>query len=117
MTAIEFRDETFRDDFSFRNSPAGIRRFPFPFHEDRYMYAVNIEPHTPGPIGTAQACRSSPGYTPAGRERERMTCSAMYRITGISDARYRASSPVGRRIWSPAPPPDSFVWTIRQRIA
>lgn len=52
-TRIEFRDETFRDDFTFRNSPAGIRRFPFPFHEDRYMYAVNIEPHTPGAVGTA----------------------------------------------------------------
>ncbi len=52
-TPIQFRDETFRDDFTFRNSPAGIRRFPFPFHEDRYMYAVNIEPHAPGPVGTA----------------------------------------------------------------
>ncbi len=52
-SAIDFRDETFRDDFTFRNSPAGIRRYPFPFHEDKYMYAVNIEPHTPGPTGTA----------------------------------------------------------------
>lgn len=51
--AITFRTETFRDDFTFRNSPEGIRRFPFPFSEDRYMYAVNIEPHTPGPVGTA----------------------------------------------------------------
>jgi hypothetical protein len=46
--AIRFRQETFRDDFTFRNSAAAIRRFPFPFHEDRYMYAVNIEPHVPG---------------------------------------------------------------------
>ncbi|MBA3236581.1 MAG: DUF3445 domain-containing protein [Chloroflexi bacterium] len=53
QTVIDFHDETFRDDFTFRNSPAGIRRFPFPFHEDRYMYAVNIEPHTPGQVGTA----------------------------------------------------------------
>ena len=30
MTAIEFRDETFRDDFTFRNSPAGIRALPVP---------------------------------------------------------------------------------------
>ncbi len=50
---IAFRDETFRDDYTFRNSPHAIRRFPFPFHEDRYMYAVNIEPHAlPGPKGS-----------------------------------------------------------------
>ena len=46
---LAFNEETFRDDFTFRNSPRAIRRFPFPFHEDRYMYAVNIEPHVPGP--------------------------------------------------------------------
>jgi dimethylamine monooxygenase subunit A len=51
--AINFRDESFRGDFTFRNSPAVIRRFPFPFHEDRYMYAVNLEPHVPGTPGTA----------------------------------------------------------------
>ena len=51
--AIAFHHETFRDDYTFRNSPEGIRRFPFPFHEDRYMYAVNIEPHVPGAAGTA----------------------------------------------------------------
>ncbi len=39
---ITFRKETFRDDFTFKNSPEHIRRFPFPFHEDAYMYAVNI---------------------------------------------------------------------------
>ena len=50
---IEFRKETFRDDFTFRNSPAGIRRFPFPFDRDDYMYAVNIEPHVKGRAGTA----------------------------------------------------------------
>jgi hypothetical protein len=51
--ALSFRDETFRGDFSFRNSAESIRRFPFPFHEDRYMYAVNMEPHVPGLPGTA----------------------------------------------------------------
>ena len=51
--AMKFNDETFRGDFTFRNSPAAIRRYPFPFPEDRYMYAVNIEPHVPGPTGTA----------------------------------------------------------------
>jgi dimethylamine monooxygenase subunit A len=42
---IIFKKETFRDDFTFRNSPEAIARFPFPFHEDKYMYAVNLEPH------------------------------------------------------------------------
>ena len=51
---INFRNETFRNDFTFRNSPESIRRFPFPFHEDKYMYAVNMEPHVPaGPPGHA----------------------------------------------------------------
>ncbi|HEY9348244.1 MAG TPA: heme-dependent oxidative N-demethylase subunit alpha family protein, partial [Inquilinus sp.] len=50
--AIVFRQETFRDDFSYRNSLGTIRRFPFPFHEDSYMYAVNMEPHVRGEKGT-----------------------------------------------------------------
>ncbi|MBS0235629.1 MAG: DUF3445 domain-containing protein [Proteobacteria bacterium] len=50
--ALTFKDETFRDDFTFSNSPAAIRRFPFPFVEDKYMYSVNIEPHTTGPEGS-----------------------------------------------------------------
>ena len=49
-----FRTESFRD-FTFANSPAAILRFPFPFPEDRYMYAVNIEPHVPGRPGSAFA--------------------------------------------------------------
>jgi dimethylamine monooxygenase subunit A len=49
---ITFRKETFRDDYTFRNSPEAIHRFPFPFHEDKYMYSVNMEPHVPaGPPG------------------------------------------------------------------
>jgi len=49
MQGIDFKpDETFRDDFTFRNSDAAILRFPFPFAEDRYMYSVNIEPHLRG---------------------------------------------------------------------
>jgi len=51
--AIAFRKETFRNDFTFRNSPEAIRRFPFPFDRDHYMYAVNIEPHNKGAPGTA----------------------------------------------------------------
>jgi dimethylamine monooxygenase subunit A len=42
---IQFKDETFHDDYTFRNSEWAIRRFPFPFHEDSYMYSVNLEPH------------------------------------------------------------------------
>ena len=45
-------DETFRADFSYRNSPAAIHRFPFPFVEDTYMYSVNVEPHSSGPQGS-----------------------------------------------------------------
>lgn len=48
----EFKAETFRDDFTFSNSPEAVRRFPFPFWEDKYMYSVNIEPHTKGPAGS-----------------------------------------------------------------
>ena len=32
-----FRNETFRDDFTYRNSPQNIRRFAFPFDRDDYM--------------------------------------------------------------------------------
>lgn len=48
-----FKHETFRDDFTFGNSPAAVRRFPFPFADDSYMYSVNIEPHTRGAPGSA----------------------------------------------------------------
>jgi hypothetical protein len=52
MSAVFKPNETFRDDFTYRNSPAAIRRFPFPFPEDRYMYSVNIEAHTAGLAGS-----------------------------------------------------------------
>lgn len=52
MTIAFKPDETFRNDFSFRNSLEAIRRFPFPFATDSYMYSVNIEPHTAGPKGS-----------------------------------------------------------------
>ncbi len=45
MDLIDKPAQTFRGDFSFRNSDAAILRFPFPFEGDGYMYAVNIEPH------------------------------------------------------------------------
>lgn len=44
--------ETYRDDFTFRNSPAAIARFPFPFPEDSYMYSVNLEPANGGAPGS-----------------------------------------------------------------
>ena len=48
--------QTFRGDFTTRNSDAAILRFPFPFAEDSYMYAVNIEPHVqPGPTAAYDA--------------------------------------------------------------
>ena len=51
---IKFKQETFRGDFTYRNSPDNIIRFPFPFNEDKYMYSVNMEPHVPaGPKGYA----------------------------------------------------------------
>ena len=52
MSAVFTPDETFRNDFSFRNSPSAIRRFPLPFPEDEYMYSVNIEAHTAGLAGS-----------------------------------------------------------------
>ncbi len=50
---LPFRKETFRDDFTFRNSPETIKRAPFPFDKDSYMYAVNMELHKDGRAGTA----------------------------------------------------------------
>ncbi len=39
--------QTFRDDFTYANSPQAIKRFPFPFPEDDYRYSVNMEAHLP----------------------------------------------------------------------
>ena len=50
--SLDFNDETFRGDFTYRNSERAIKRFPFPFPEDNYMYSVNMEPHVPGPVGS-----------------------------------------------------------------
>lgn len=50
--ALNFKQETFRDDYTYKNSEEAIKRFPFPFAEDQYMYSVNIEPHTRGKQGT-----------------------------------------------------------------
>jgi hypothetical protein len=51
---IPFRtDGSFRDDYRFSNCDETVLRFPFPFAEDRYMYAVNLEPHRPEGAGPA----------------------------------------------------------------
>ncbi len=47
-----FHDETYFGDFTYKNSPHAIKRFPFPFPEDDYMYSVNMEPHVPGRKGS-----------------------------------------------------------------
>ena len=49
---IAFHDETFRDDYTYRNSDEAVRRFPFPFSQDEYMYSVNIELHAGGKPGS-----------------------------------------------------------------
>ena len=49
---IQFNDETFRGDYTFKNSGWALKRFPFPFHEDSYMYSVNMEQHKGGPAGS-----------------------------------------------------------------
>ena len=50
--SIQFKDETFRGDYTFSNSQWAINRFPFPFHEDSFMYSVNMEQHRGGPDGS-----------------------------------------------------------------
>jgi len=52
MVPVFKTDESFRAPFHYSNSPAAIRRFPFPFDQDTFMYSVNAEPHLPGPVGS-----------------------------------------------------------------
>lgn len=49
---MRFNNETFRDDYTYYNSPEAMRRFPFPFDKDDYMYSVNMEPHAGGRQGS-----------------------------------------------------------------
>ena len=44
--------EQFRPPYIFSNSEEAIKRFPFPYPEDDYMYSVNIEQHDGGPEGS-----------------------------------------------------------------
>jgi hypothetical protein len=52
---LAFNDETFRDDYPYANSVAGIKRLLFPYAEDEYMYSVNIEPPTKVKAGLVSA--------------------------------------------------------------
>jgi hypothetical protein len=52
MSTLDSSVNTFRNRFTYSNSPSAIARFPFPFPEDEYRYSVNTEPHTGGPIGS-----------------------------------------------------------------
>ncbi|WP_417267828.1 heme-dependent oxidative N-demethylase family protein [Celeribacter baekdonensis] len=49
---LQFNDETFRGDYSYFNTEHAIKRLPFPFDRDEYMYSVNIEAHPGGPKGS-----------------------------------------------------------------
>jgi len=42
-------EDVFRNAYKFRNSDAAILRFPFPFAADKFMYSVNLQPHTRKP--------------------------------------------------------------------
>lgn len=44
--------ESFRPPYAFANSDYAIKRFPFPFPEDTYMYSVNVDQHNGGPAGS-----------------------------------------------------------------
>ena len=44
--------ESMRGEFTYRNSPEAIKRYPFPYPEDIYMYSVNMEMHDGGEPGS-----------------------------------------------------------------
>ena len=52
MSVVMKAVETFRGDFTYKNSPEAIKRFPFPYPEDEYMYSVNMEMHDGGEPGS-----------------------------------------------------------------
>jgi hypothetical protein len=85
MSTVFKPDETFRGDFTFSNSPAAIRRFPLPFPEDEYMYSVNIEPHLPGPPGSATefAFDVDEHYVAECRERELVLAAEPLRFQAL----------------------------------
>lgn len=50
-------DESYSADgsYAFSNSPEAVRRLPFPFPDDEYMYSMNLEPHLPAGTGALRA--------------------------------------------------------------
>jgi hypothetical protein len=61
----------FRDEYAFRNTAEDIRRFPFPFPEDRYDYRMDLEPHVRVPGGVYEATFDVDGhYLAEMKERE-----------------------------------------------
>ncbi len=86
MNAVFKPDETYRRDFSFRNGAQAIRRFPFPFPEDRYMYSgQTIEPHVAGPKGSIveYAFDVDEHYVAECRERELMLAAEPLRFQAL----------------------------------
>lgn len=47
--------ETYRNDYTFKNSPETLLRYPFPFFSDQYEYTMNLEPHVKIPGGVYAA--------------------------------------------------------------
>jgi hypothetical protein len=85
MSAVFKPDETFRNDFTYCNSPQAIRRFPLPFPEDDYMYSVNIEPHVAGPAGSVNefAFDIDEHYVAECRERELVLAAEPLRFQAL----------------------------------
>jgi len=85
MSAVFKTDESFHGDFRYSNSPAAIRRFPLPFPTDEYMYSVNIEPHLPGPKGSATefAIDVDEHYIAECRERARVLAAEPLRYQAL----------------------------------
>jgi dimethylamine monooxygenase subunit A len=52
MSAVIKPAQTMRGDFTYKNSAEAIKRFPFPYPEDTYMYSVNMEMHDDGEPGS-----------------------------------------------------------------
>lgn len=50
-------DETYtpQGGYTFKNSPDAVRRLPFPFPDDEYMYSMNLEPHVTTGTGALRA--------------------------------------------------------------
>ncbi len=56
MTTFK-NEETYTPEggYTYRNSPEAVRRLPFPFPDDEYMYSMNLEPHVSAGEGALRA--------------------------------------------------------------